>query len=348
MTQFSLEFRSVETALARAAGRPAPILARRGAALLLALCLLGQSAGAREEWVDREPRWIPSLHFGFDAFEYDTQASVLNQINPPRQAGTQNDGSRLIMLQFGGEVMGPLFKGLPGRPRLFAQAGAQWSPFASDNVFELGVGGNTAAHISGYQQVLARDEARGCQGAGCPPRPEIFSGEGSEIDANFLNPSWNAALGVAFTFPVAESLLLRVKPSIAYNLDRIELSGTITTVVDTGETMFLPVANPPPPHPAPCIGNSCPVPVFEIHRGSASDSITQHSLGPGLELELVLFRGVRPIRASLYADTRFLWLLGDRTTEFSGSVASYEVRRDPFAIRGGAGFRFSWMGSGGR
>jgi hypothetical protein len=54
------------------------------------------------------------------------------------------------------------------------------------------------------------------------------------------------------------------------------------------------------------------------------------------------------VRVSLYADVRFLWVISDRTTEFSDSVATYEVERDPFGIRGGAGLRFSWVGFGAR
>ena len=62
----------------------------------------------------------------------------------------------------------------------------------------------------------------------------------------------------------------------------------------------------------------------------------------------MLFRELRPVRVSLYADARFLWVLGDRTTTFSDSVATYDVRRDGFGIRGGAGLRFSWVGLGPR
>jgi hypothetical protein len=161
--------------------------------------------------------------------------------------------------------------------------------------------------------------------------PEQFAGQGSEIVAELQNPSWYAALGVAFNVPVADSLLLQVKPSIAYNVEQIDMTGRITTVVETDPDNEM----------------------FEVHRNAASASSTDHSLGLGIELALALSRAGKPIRTSLYVDARFLWLLSDPTTEFSDpgpptGFGSFTVERDEFGIRGGAGVRFSWMGSGGR
>jgi hypothetical protein len=159
--------------------------------------------------------------------------------------------------------------------------------------------------------------------------PEQFEGQGSEILAELQNPSWYAALGVAFDVPVADSLLLQVKPSIAYNVEQIDMTGRITTVIETD-----PVNE-----------------MFEVHRDAASASSTDHSLGLGIELVLALSRAGRPIRTSLYLDARFLWLLSDPTTEFSDpgptGFGSFTVERDEFGIRGGAGVRFGWMGFGG-
>jgi hypothetical protein len=125
----------------------------------------------------------------------------------------------------------------------------------------------------------------------------------------------------------------------------------MTTVLDTGGTVDAPngVTYRIPRFPQdPRIGQVVQVPEWLIYQSQASETVTQHSLGPGLELGLVLFRSMRPVRASLFADARFLWLLSDRTTTFSDSVATYEVRRDPFEIRGGAGMRLSWLGFRGR
>lgn len=346
MSGFSLGFRRV----AHASRPGSRACLRRGAgigtAALLALCALGPQARAADDWIDDEPRWIPSLRFGFDTFAYDTQSSVRNDVNPPRNEGTQESNTRRFQLQLGGELMGPIFAAIPGHPRAFVQAGTQFKPFSSDSIFDLGVGGNTETDIVQYQTSLANAKARFPNDPSAwPLEPDAFLGEGSEIDAEFQSLSWNAALGVAFTFPLADALLLELRPSIAYNLDRIEMSGGITTVLNTGQTTLIFVELPPP---GPVNDSFQSVPVYQVFRGSASERVTQHSLGPGLELGVALFRSARPVRVSLYADLRFLWVLGDTTTEFSDSVGSYEVTRDRFGIRGGAGLRFSWVGFGAR
>ena len=63
-------------------------------------------------------------------------------------------------------------------------------------------------------------------------------------------------------------------------------------------------------------------------------------------MALTLFRSARPIRVSLYAEARFMWLLSDSTTTFADplGVATYSVVRDDFGIKGGGGLRFSWVG----
>ena len=300
--------------------------------MLLALCLVRHTASAQEEWEAEEPRWIPSLSFRFDTFDYNTDTSVVNHLNPPAQEGVETNSNHELQFLSGGELQGPMFEGLPGRPRLFAGAGMQFNPFSSDAIFRAGEQrGDTELAIVQFQSLLMSDIAAGCLTFDPPvcvtAEPGDFEGQGSEIKAKFKQ-SWYAAIGVAFSFPVGESLLLQVKPSIAYNLDQIKMTGEITTVTENDSSTW---ADPN-------------VPEWTVHRSSGNASTTDHSLGPGIELDLDLFRSARPLRASLYADARFLWLLGDRTTTFSDSLATYEVHRDPFGIRAGAGVRFSWVG----
>ena len=293
---------------------------------------MGQAGRAES---DQEPRWIPSIDFGFDTFAYSAQASVENGINPPAQEGTQIDPTVELPFRLGGELMGPAFEGLPGRPRLFVQGGVQLTTFSSDKIFQIGeLRGDAETDVAGFRSIYTVRAAARCdvrEALHCwTGEPGQFEGQGSEIYAELQNPSWYAALGVAFSVPVADSLLLQVKPSIAYNVEEIDMTGRITTVVEID-----PVNE-----------------MFEIHRDAASTSSTDHSLGLGIELALGLFRAHRPIRTSLYVDARFLWLLSDPTTEFSSpgptSFGSFTVERDEFGIRGGAGVRFSWMGFGGR
>ena len=155
--------------------------------------------------------------------------------------------------------------------------------------------------------------------------------------AQFQDPSWYAGLGIAFSVPIATNLLLYIKPSIQYSLEKIDLSGALTTVDEE-------VPRVDPPEPPLIITRE-----FKIQTSRKNSSTTDHSIGAGLELELVLFRSVRPIRVSLYAQARFLWLVSGSTTRFADlneapRIASYSVMRDDFGIKGGAGLRFSWVG----
>jgi len=296
-------------------------------AILLTLCLAGQAAWAEP---DQEPRWIPSIDLGFDYFAYEAAATVENHLNPPAQEGTQTNPTNQFTFQIGGELMGPAFERLPGRPRLFVRGGAGFKPFSSDNIFNTGdIDGSAEDDIDGFQRRLEQEIARRCEDSipsSCSTaEPGEFEGQGSRIEADLLSPSWYAALGVAFNVPMSKSLLLQVKPSVAYSGEKIDLVGRMTTV------------------------NELSPEVFEVYRSAVDTTITDHSLGAGLELALALFRSVRPVRTSLYVDVRFLWLLSDPATTFSDSqgLASYTVERDDFGVRGGAGVRFSWMGFAG-
>jgi hypothetical protein len=293
------------------------------------LFLAGQAAWADEEY---DPPWTPSIMLGFDTFSYDAEATVENNLNPPAHEGTQTNPKTQLRFQFGGEVMSPMLP-LPGRPRLFVQGGGELGTFSSDRIFAIGdLNGDPEADILQFKTLRQRDILAGCKlevpWTCLTSEPGAFEGQGSRIDAKVRSPAWFAALGVSFDVPMTSALLLQVKPSAAYNVETVDLSGQITTVELTN-----PVNQK-----------------FAVHRGSASDSSTEHSLGFGLELGLVMFRSARPVTTSLYADARFLWALGDTATTFSdpGGLATFTVDRENFMIRGGAGVRFSWLGFAGR
>ncbi|MCH7708553.1 MAG: TonB-dependent receptor [Myxococcales bacterium] len=289
---------------------------------------VGQTAWAQGDREGEEPRWIPSIQLGFDAFEYNADSAVENFINPPAHEGSQSGSIDQLNFQLGAELMGPMFEGLPGQPRLFVQGGARYNTFSSDEIFRIGDIGTPEGPIKSFQDRLALERARGCETKPTitcsTAEPGEFSGQGSAIQADLSDPSWYASFGVAFNLPLSRNWLFQIKPSVAYIAETIDLTGELTTVTE----------------PAPEI--------FEVHRSVANESSTDHSLGPGLELALTMRRSTRPITVSLYVDTRFMWLISDSTTTFSDSVASYRVDRDDFTIRGGAGLRFNWMGFGGR
>ncbi|MBW2493215.1 MAG: hypothetical protein JRE43_00550 [Deltaproteobacteria bacterium] len=288
---------------------------------------------ASEDEEPAEPRWIPSIETGFETFDYNTDTTVTNFINAPAWAGTQKEAARQLMFRIGGELMGPEFEDLPGRPRLFVKGGVQIRTFSSDDLYAIGdpdLPGEPETvvenyYLSGNQFLL--------------DLPSEFDGQGGDVIGRIQDPSWYAALGVAFGMPIADNLLLQFKPSIQYSLEKIDMSGIFVTVDEP---------NPVPDPDDGCgLGQDNPVPCpreFFIHRSRGDASTTDHSVGFGLELAVAPWRKVRPIRVSLYTEARFMWLVSDSTTTFGDSVASFSVSRDKFGVKGGGGLRFSWVG----
>jgi hypothetical protein len=285
-----------------------------------------------EDEEPRAPGWIPSIETGFETFDYNVDTTVTNLVNPPAWQGAQSEAERQLMYRIGGELMGPELEGLPGRPRFFVKGGAQFQMFSSDRIFR---DGDAFVDVQPERAMITYRT----NGEGIFSLPEEFEGQGSEISARFNNPSWYAGLGVAFGVPIpATDLLLYIKPSVQYSVEKIDLPSGLTTVDEP-----VPRVDPNPcglPPNAPCIRE------FFLHKSRTTDSVTDHSVGAGLEVALALFRSARPIRVSLYAEARFLWLVSDDTTEFADSngVAAYSVVRDDFNIKGGGGLRFSWVG----
>jgi len=286
---------------------------------------------SEEEEEFSEPAWIPSLEFAFDAGDYDTNSSVDSRVG---QSGTNSDSSDNLMFRLGGGLMGPMLEQLPGNPRLFGRAGARLAARPNPETLEIGEIGAPEDEIPNF--VEDRDDAiaRGCQNTDPPscPKVEDIDGQGSDIRATFSQPSWYAGVGIAFTIPLPIDAALRIKPSVEYNGEHIDMRGRVTSVTEPQPDVFL------------------------VHRSFETDSTTDHFVGPGLELELVLGRSARPIAFSIYADSRFLWLVSDRTLSFAGpttdldgnptGTATYTVKRDSLNIRAGAGIRFSWTGLG--
>jgi hypothetical protein len=284
----------------------------------------------------REPDWIPSIDVGMETFDYNVKTAIVNHINGPWLGGNQSEAERQTMFRIGGELMGPMFEDLPGRPRLFAKGGAQFRAFSSDDIFGNGrftVSVEPERGITRYS--LLGDQARDL--------PREFVGQGSAISARFQDPSWYAGLGFAFSVPIGAEMLLYIKPSVQYSMEEIDFSASLTTVDEPVPRLdpFDCGAGRPP-----CIREFIP------HRSEQYRSITDHSVGAGLEVALALFRSVRPIRVSLYAEARFMWVVSGTTTAFTdpktidepNPVASYTIERDKFDVKGGGGLRFSWVG----
>jgi hypothetical protein len=279
-----------------------------------------------------EPSWIPSVEVGFEAYSQDFDTTVTNLIDPTTWSETQSGGADQILLRIGGELMGPMFEDLPGRPRLFVRGGVGIRTFSDNRVFGLGDPDIEAIEDSLEHYYL--------NGPGDRELPSDFEGQGSWLDADLQDPTWYAGLGIAFSVPISTGLLFYIKPSVQYSVENIDFEGE-----------FKAVYEPPPPgvDPPPCEGRGCVdgpfTRDFQIRESSANFSTTDHSIGPGLEVAMA-FLSPRPIRVSIFAQIRALWLVSDKTNSFTDSdgVASYSVERDDYVVKGGAGIRFSWVG----
>jgi len=293
---------------------------------------------ASEKAVSSEPAWIPSIDFGFEAYSYGVESIVENLTGTavPR-TDTQPDALGQILFRIGGELMGPMFEDLPGRPRLFVQGGVGIPTFTKARAFKLGdpdLNGEPENNIQKYIDI----------GENQNDYPSDFDGQGSWLDAELQDLSWYAGLGIAFTLPTSGDLLFSIKPSVQYSLEEIDFTGKLKTVTETSPPGTVDPdpcgAKPPGSQTRPlCLRT------FEIRESNAGSSTTDHSIGPGLEVAMA-FLSSRPIRFSLFGQVRILWLVSEETNRFAdpNGIASYTVVRDDFVVRGGAGIRLSWVG----
>jgi hypothetical protein len=293
------------------------------ALLLPAIPAQADSDQAKQE--ASEPAWIPSIDVGLEGFGYDIETTIVNLSDPSTFSETQKTSVNQLVARFGGELMGPMFEALPGRPRLFVQGGAGFHTFSGEEVFKVGnpdLAGEPEDSIARYP----------INGPGERNLPFDFEGQGSRLGVKFQDPSWYAGLGIAFSVPTSGSLLFYVKPSAQYNVEEIDFTGKLKTVYE-----------PPPPGVDPPDGPFTRT--FEVRESNAKFGTTDHSVGMGLEVAMA-FRPTGPIRFSLFGQTRFLWLVSDDRTSFTdpNGFAAYSVKRDDFVVRGGVGIRLSWVG----
>jgi len=284
-----------------------------------------------------EPAWIPSIEIGFEAYNYDADTTIINLSDPTILSETQPEGLGQILFRIGGELMGPMFEDLPGRPRLFVQGGVGFATFSNDRAFDLGNPDDPGEPEDGIDNYYNR-------GPGQRDLPADFDGQGSWLDAELQDPSWYAGLGIAFSVPTSSGLLFYIKPSVQYSAEDIDFTGKFKVVQETsppGTVDPVPCGpggqgDPPPP---PCLRT------FEIRESNVNFDTTDHSVGPGLEVAMA-FLSTRPMRISLFAQVRALWLVSDKTNGVTdpNGLASYSIERDDFVFRGGAGIRLSWVG----
>ena len=96
-------------------------LDRKVALVAVSLCLIGQTSWAEVEEGAKsapEPNWIPSIDIGFDIFEYDTDATVVDHVcgnvmcdpnirpgDPANWSGDQSRSTTNIVFRLGGELL---------------------------------------------------------------------------------------------------------------------------------------------------------------------------------------------------------------------------------------------------
>jgi hypothetical protein len=294
---------------------------------LLFPAVSAQAQGDRDEDEVSEPAWIPSIETGVEGSRYDIETTIVNLTDPTSRSGSQTAKVNQLVFRIGGELMGPMFENLYGRPRLFVQGGAGFNTFAGERVFKIDTPDIDLEPESGFDRYEVN-------GPGERDLPFDFEGQGSWLDVDFQDPSWYAGLGLAFGVPATDGVLFYIKPSVQYSMEEIDFKGKLKTVYE-----------PPPTGIDPPDGPFTRT--FEVRESNAKFSTTDHLVGPGLEVAMA-FSPVGPIQFSLFGQARFLFLISDDTTSFTdpNGFAAYSVTRDNFVIKGGVGVRLGWVGWG--
>jgi hypothetical protein len=210
------------------------------------------------------------------------------------------------------ELMTPGAVSLPGSPRLFVHAGAAAVFSQTLDVAKEGVPGEFGVP------------------PGVPggiPEETIF-GQGSQTSVEHGPVAVTAGLGVAFTIDAFERRI-RIKPSVEYLWEELEVSGVVQRAV---ALTSLSQANG----------------IEDFRLIALRDQKTQgfHGLGPGLEIETDAARAGR-FMVSIFIAGQAYAILGDRKVEFStsnqfGERAAWSVESDPWAYRAAVGLRLRW------
>jgi hypothetical protein len=324
-----------------------PQTLRRVLLLLAPWVLLSHAAGAQTR--DESERWVPSLAlknvFLGQRVEGDIASSditwtrtvrtrqggqeIVTQVpmTAPLRPPSSGDDVLLSALVGGDlELMTPGWQAIPGRPRLFAHGGV------------FGAFGQTS-------KVTREGDPTGLPDP-LPTTPlqteETVQGTGSEITAEIEPFAFGVGGGVAFGFDVA-GRRLRVKPSIEFMQEEIQLEGRLFRAVQTD------TGGPLTALPSRFFGVSLESETTEVFRG----------LGPGLEVEMDTLRA-GPFMLSLFAGGQAYKILGDTKVDMQQSVViedpaltppgvpqtaatDFTFEKNPWSFSGAVGLRFRWL-----
>ena len=289
------------------------------------------AAASREQPRDELDRWVPSLAVfgGFQQQEAEgevdsgmllgpqcveelTNCEIDRQIQP---SAADEDQIRRFRAGLSIELMTPRFVEGLGEVRAFAHV----DPMLSVG-FErkLAGDGNPGPMIEpDFADAVTRSDAN------------AFTGQGTRVLAEPEPFVLNVGAGLAFTFDVFD-MRLRIKPSVEYLRERLEVTGRVNRVVQVDQ-----IPRPDTPED------------FRLISLSASDLKTYHALGPGLEVEIDSDR-FGPFVLTPFVSARAYRFFGDldvtlnAVNEF-GESAEWRFDRDPWQWAARFGLRLRWL-----
>jgi hypothetical protein len=272
--------------------------------------------------------WVPafSLVVGLNAQTVEGHVGTTPVLGPPVSEGapptlnlqplgqgtpaTERDRMMTPYAGAGIELMTPAWKSLPTRPRAFGRvevAVAFGPQYNIPNVGDLG-------------PIRPSD-------AGGPQTESTILGQGARTRAEVMPLTVMAGAGIALTMEVADRAL-RIKPSVEYLREEVEVSGVVQRVVRP-------------------LGINPQFPDYRQVVLAASQKFVYHGVGAGLEAELDTGRA-GPFVITLYGGARS-WAFVDNekrnvsvANEF-GEAASFTYLKNKWAFGGALGLRFRWV-----
>ncbi len=300
-----------------------------GAADLATADTTGAEEEAAAEDFFQSELWVPTTSFALTV--HDEELDLVGE-NPVAFSINQSESRTLVALRFGAELMSPVVEALPFEPRFFVAAGVLWSP-PGNSVNKIR---HATVDVDDYRDFNLPDAVRVFEkqyesnpNNTSDRQADEFEGQGNRVWGRQRHNAWYASVGSVFTFP-RSGYSFRVRPTIEYAGEVFDNEGEFALLVDLD------------PDPM--------VPDFSVNTIALSNRQTYHSLGPGMELELMnqLDGGVT---LSFFMQTRFMWIVNDPGVKLRGdsedlSGLEFEVERSRFNFRGGMGIRVGFRDLG--
>ncbi len=288
--------------------------------------------------------WVPSLAFAVTV--HDEEMDLVGE-NPIAFSINTTDSRTMVALRFGGELMSPVVEEIPFEPRFYVSGGVLWSP-PGNSLFDIE---HETQTTDDYRDTNIDQDLRTFQtqtasnpAAAVAQLAEEFEGQGNRVWGRRRHNAWYVSAGTVFTLP-RSGYALRFRPSVEYAGEVFDNEGEFALMVDE---RALPTD----------------IPEFYVARIALDERQTFHSLGPGLELELVnqLDGG---ITLSFFMQTRFMWILNDPDVKLRGDATfadesitaaaltsvnlqdlEFDINRNRFNFRGGMGVRIGFKDLG--